>query len=237
MGEEGEAKYKGKVVQLKGKVDVQGTKRPAPGGTTAVVMQGEAGDPPYAIATIGQDSEELLLGSRWQPAQVTVQGTYRERDARGTILLDNAKVLSLTSWMPAFATRRKPPTKPPEKAPKKPPAPIAISAEKLAQELHDDLTPAYKRYGLVPLQVQGVVHKQAKSKTVINLVQFKPAIKDRKTGKPVEFIVFCGLRPFVPIREKAGADLAVGKKVTLRGTVIAAGNGQVTLTDCQLVPD
>src|SRR5262245_49153744 len=61
MGQEGEAKYKGKVVRITGKVDIQGTKRPAPGGTTPVVLEGDSGEPPYAIATVSEDSVPLLF--------------------------------------------------------------------------------------------------------------------------------------------------------------------------------
>jgi hypothetical protein len=231
MGPEGETKYKGKVVHIRGKVDIQATKRPAPGGTTNVVMEGDAGEPPHAIVTIGQDSEQLLFGSRWQPAQVSVLGVYRGRDPRGTILVDEAVVVSLTSWLGHFGPRRKAP----KQEPKKPAGPIVITAERLSQELYDDINAAYRRYGLTPLEVEGTIAKQSVNKGAIVMVQFQPPIKDRKTGKPVEWVVFCALRPPVPVGAPGAADLAVGKKVKLRGTMVAAGNGQATLSSCDIV--
>ena len=125
--------------------------------------------------------------------------------------------------------------KPPEKPPEKPP--VVVSAEQLAQELHDDINTAYRRYGLIPLQVQGVVHKRMEDKGAIHMIQFLPPNKDRKTGTPVELVIFCGLQPPIPVGDKTAADLAVGKKVTIRGTMFAAGNGQATLGPCTLVRD
>src|SRR5439155_7305334 len=61
LGAEGEAKYKGQVVAVIGKVNVDATRRAPAGGTSTVVLENDGGGPPYAIATIGEDSNELLF--------------------------------------------------------------------------------------------------------------------------------------------------------------------------------
>jgi hypothetical protein len=249
MGKDGEEKYKGKVVHISGLVDVNSTKRPGPGGTSTLVVKAKPGEPPYAIATFGHDSETLLFGSRYQPPSVSLQATYRGRDERGTVLLDDAKVVSLTQHYPWFDFRpdnpRKPRTTPPpekKNTPKPqttPPSekkktPVAVTAQQLAQGLQDDLNATYGRYYGVPLQIEGVVAKQLQDKGAITMLQFDPPVTDKKTNKPVEFAVFCGLRRRVRVKSPAAVELAVGKRVTLVGQLSAAGNDQATLTSCVL---
>src|SRR5262249_18322414 len=103
LGAEGEAKYKGQVVAVIGKVNVDATKRAPAGGTSTVVLENDEGGPPYAIATIGEDSNELLFGppNQWRPiTSVGLHGIYRERDARGTIILDRAQATQVSPWSP-----------------------------------------------------------------------------------------------------------------------------------------
>ena len=60
------------------------------------------------VRRIAKTAHALVVGeSPWQPASVTVQGIYRKRDERGTIVLDDARVVSLTSWSPSYRPRRK----------------------------------------------------------------------------------------------------------------------------------
>jgi hypothetical protein len=195
-------------------------------------VQAKAGEPPYAIATFGHDSEELLFGGRYQPPSVYLCGTYRGRDERGTVLLDDAKVMSCTTHMPAFDFRREDPRKPRKTPPDSKKTPVIISAEQLAQELQDDLATNYPRYYGVPLQIDGVVAKQSQDKGAITMIQFEPSVKDKKTGKDVEFTVFCGLLKPVSIGSSDAAGLAVGQRVKLSGNLSAAGNGQATLNSC-----
>ena len=80
----------------------------------------------------------------------------------------------------------------------------------------------------------GVVTKQMQDKGAITMLQFEPAVTDKKTSKPVEFVIFCGLRRRISPRSPSAADVAVGKRVRLLGTLSAAGNGQATLGSCVL---
>jgi hypothetical protein len=234
MGQDGENKYKGQVVGISGLVDVNNTKRPGPGGTSTLIVQGKPDEPPYAIATFGHDSEALLFAGTFQPPSVSLHGIYRGRDERGTVLLDNARVVSLTHHMPVFDFRRDDPRKPRKTPLDKKSAPVAISADKLAQGLQDDLAATYKRYYGVPLRIDGVVARQMQDKGAITMLQLKPLVTDRKTSKEVDFVIFCSLRKPVPVDSPAAADLAVGKRVRLVGNMFAAGNGQATLGPCDV---
>jgi len=239
MGKQGEDKYKGKVVAITGKVNVDVTKPAPAGGSSTVTILGGEGEPPYAIATIGEDSNELLFSSKqWRPfADVAFRGVYRGRDERGTILLDPAQVTSLTGWHQSNRPRRKDfPTVTHKKPDKKPGPPVVVSAERLAQELTDDVVANYPKYFGKTLEIQGVIHKRTEDKGAIVRIDFQPAVTD-KNGKPGDFTVFCGLKTPVALKDEAAAGLAVGKKVTIRGGLVAAGNGQATLTGCEIVRD
>lgn len=232
MGKEGEEKYKGKVVEIRGLVDVPATKRPGLGETSTLIVQAQKGEPPYAVATFGPDSVELLDRNDFKPPSVTVHGIYRGRDENGTVLLDNAKVMSLTYHNKYQDFRREDPSRPRPGAGKKPKAPVAISAQQLAQGLQDDFGATYGRYFGVPILIDGVVSNLAKDKGAITMIQFAPPVTDKKTNKPVDLIVFCGLKDKIPEGSPAAADVAVGKHVHLIGSLSAAGNGQATLYSC-----
>jgi hypothetical protein len=230
MGQEGEDRYKGKLVSISGMVDVSATKRPGPGGTSTLTVRAQKGEPPYAIATFGHDSEDLLFSGRYQPPSVSLQGIYRGRDEHGTVLLDDAKVTSLTQHLGGvFDFRPDDPRKPRKKI-----APVAISAEQLAQGLQDDLNATYKRYYGIPLRIEGVVAKHSVDKGAIVMLQFAPSVTDKKTDKAVDFVVFCGLRKPVAVGSPEAAGIAVGKRVRLVGSMFAAGNGQATIGPCDV---
>lgn len=265
MGAEGEAKYRGKVVSIYGKVNVDALGRVPAGGTRGATVESEDGGPPYAIARIDEDSNELLFGpsNEWRPiTSVGFHGIYRERDERGTILLESARAMSVTKWAPSILPRpkdlakkdgmpkdgvakdgtkkdrtKKDRTK--TDGEKKPEPPLLITAEKLTQDLADDAakgsTKVYFNYRARPLQITGVVHNRAESKGAIVRIDFQAKIKDPRSGKPDEWIVFCGLKTPVQFADKAAADLATGKTVTIRGMLSAGGNGQATLHDCEIV--
>jgi hypothetical protein len=120
---------------------------------------------------------------------------------------------------------------PVEKAPK---GPVVVSPEKLGQDLTDDITKNYPRYFGSVLQIKGVVHKRTEDKGAIVRVDFQVPIK-LKDGKADDFVVFCGLKSPVKLKDPAAADLAEGKTVTIRGKLSAGGNGQATLHDCEVV--
>lgn len=247
MGAAGEEKYRGKVVAIYGKVNVDAM-QPAPaGGTTAAVVEGEGGGPPYAVATLGEESNELLFGTanQWRPVtSVGFHGIYRGRDRRGTVVLDSAQVMFVGRPGPI------PPSGPKTEVAKKDrpkkdrgkadggethEPPVAVTAEKLAQDLADDIMKNYPRYYGKPLQVKGVVHKRAEDKGAVVRLEFRAPVKDPKTGKADEWAVFCGLKTPVRTGDEAAAALAVGKTVTVRGQLSAGGNGQATLLDCEVV--
>jgi hypothetical protein len=262
QGKEGEDKYKGKVVSVNGRVNLAGTKPAGGGGTTTVTIEGDHGDPPYAIATVGADSNDLLAVRNYgDVALASLVGIYKGRDGRGTVLLEPAKVRSVAPWFDAFRAQKdrnpkdknqkptenkdqgaQPPTKdgkdkngkPIEKKEGK--TPVVVTAEKLAQDLTDDVVKNYPRYYGKPLQITGTVSKRTDTKTEVTQVQFQPKVKD-KEGKETDLTVFCSLKPPVSFKGKAAENLAVGKKVTIRGNLAAAGNGQATLLDCVVVPD
>jgi hypothetical protein len=248
MGADGEEQYKGKVVAIFGKVNVDAMKAAPSGGTTTAILAKDDGGPPYAIATLGEESNELLFGpsNLWHPiTSVGFHGIYRERDARGTIVLDKAQVMFVGRPGPTPPSTPKTeiakkdlPKKERDKKDlgkkdegKKSEPPIVIAPEKLAQELADDIVKNYPRYYNKTLQIRGVIHKRSESKGSIARVDFQAKIKDPKTGKADEWIIFCGLKP--PIRSSDA--LAEGKTVTIRGKLSAAGNGQATLLDCEIV--
>jgi len=279
LGAEGEAKYRGQVVAVIGKVNINATKRAPAGGTSTVVLENDEGGPPYAIATIGEDSNELLFGppNQWRPiTSVGLHGIYRERDARGTIILDRAQATQVSPWSPRpkkdgggkdlagkdlgpkdlamkdlvkkdgenkdlvkkdrekkDLARKDLARKDGEK--KKPEPPLIVSPKKLAQDLADDINKNYPRYFGKTLQIEGVVHQRAENKGAIVRIDFQAKIKDPKSGKPDDWIVFCGLKTPVPPTETLAGDLAVGKTVTIRGKLSGGGNGQATLYGCEIV--
>jgi hypothetical protein len=239
MGQEGEKKYKGKVVYITGKVSMKATKRTTPGGTTTVVMEGDTGEPPYALATVGEDSVPLLFegkpGWDWDPSLIAVEGVYRERDGRGTIVVDNAKVVSRAEWFPQARAGRKPTRDP--KPPTTPKEPVIVSAEQLAQEIQDNASAAYKRYSVSPLQVEGVISKRNEDKGAIHMIQMAPPIKDSKTGKPALIVIYCSLRTPIPLGDKAAEKLAVGMKVKIRGSLLSAAGGEAMFGPCEIVSD
>jgi hypothetical protein len=114
--------------------------------------------------------------------------------------------------------------------------PVVVTAEKLAQDLTDDVVKNYPRDDGKPLQITGTVSKRTDTKTEVTHVQFQPKVKD-KEGKETDLTVFCSLKPPVSFKGKAAENLAVGKKMTIRGNLAAAGNGQATRLDCVVVPD
>jgi hypothetical protein len=126
-------------------------------------------------------------------------------------------------------------TLPPKTGPEKGAKPIVISAEKLAQAVQDDVNAAVKKYHLVELQVEGIVAAHSESKGSVGMIQFKPMVKDNKTGKAVQFVVFCSLKSPLPKGDKRLDEIAVGKRVAVRGKSFAMGNGQVTMGPCIIV--
>jgi hypothetical protein len=125
---------------------------------------------------------------------------------------------------------------PVEKAPveKAPKGPVVVSPEKLGQDLTEDIMKNYFRYFGKDLQIKGVINKRTEDKGAIVRIDFQAPVK-LKDGKADDFVVFCGLKSSVPLKDPAAADLAVGKTVTIRGKLSAGGNGQATLHDCEVV--
>jgi hypothetical protein len=264
LGREGEERYKGKVVAIYGKVNVDAMHPAAPGGTTTALIENEEGGPPYAQITLGEYSNELLFGEHnlWHPiTSVGFNGFYMGRDERGTILLDRAVVTFVgrpnpdtpASPSPKNEVARKDPPKDrrdpvdggrkdggrkdggAKDGGKKPEAPIVITPDRLAQELVNDIVKNYPRYYGKPLQLTGVVHKRVEDKGEIVHIDFLAKVKDPKSGKADEWTVFCGLKPHVKTSDPAAAALAEGKTVTIRGQLSAGGNGQATLFECEVV--
>jgi hypothetical protein len=129
----------------------------------------------------------------------------------------------------------RPKSEPTQTEPKKTGDPIVVSADKLAQAVQDDVNSAASKYHLTELQVDGVVAGQSEYKGRVAVIKFELMVKDRKTDKMVEFTVFCSLKDPLPKGDKGLDEIAVGKKVTVRGKSTAMGNGQVTLTGCIIV--
>jgi tRNA_anti-like len=230
LGEEGEAQYKGKVVSVSGKVNLDKTKKPAAGETSTVVLEGDAGGPPHALATVKEDSAPLLSVTRYGSVpSVHFHAVYRGRDERGTILLEPAKVMSVTRWFDWPRKKKDGNKTKPE--PKKPAAPLAVSAEKMAQDFMENPGNAYRHYGAQPVKVTGVVAKRQEDKGAVVRVDFTVPSKDKKTDWTLIMIP----RKPIPVGDKAASDLAVGKTVTLRGNVIATGIGATTITECGIV--
>ena len=119
--------------------------------------------------------------------------------------------------------------------PKSAPDPIVVSAETLAQAVQDDVNSAVKKYHLQELQVKGVVTARNQYKGKVGMFQFDVKVMDRATKKTVGFTVFCGLKEPLPDGDKRLDEIAVGKRVAVRGRSTAMGNGQVTLTGCVIV--
>lgn len=119
--------------------------------------------------------------------------------------------------------------------PKKAADPVVVSAETLAQAVQDDVNTAVKKYHLTELQVDGVVGSLNESKGQVGMFRFNVMVKDRKTDKMVGFTIFCGLKEPLPEGDKRLDEIAVGKRVTIRGNSFAMGNGQVTLGGCVIV--
>jgi hypothetical protein len=264
MGRQGEEKYKGKVVAIYGKVNVDAMHPAPPGGTTTALVENEEVGPPYAQVTLGEYSNELLFGPHnlWHPiTSVGFNGYYRGRDERGTIILDNAIVTFVGRPNPVPTISPSPKDEVARKDPpedgrgkreggrkgggrkdvgakddgQKPEAPIVTTPEKLAQELVDDIVKNYPRYYGKPLQLKGVVHKRVEDQGEIFRIYFLAKVKDPKTGKADEWTVFCGLKPHLKAADPAAAALAEGKTVTIRGRLTAGGNGQATLYECEVV--
>src|SRR4051812_30716843 len=180
QGKAGEDKYKGQVVRLTGRINLAGTKPAAAGGTTTVTLEGDEGDPPYAVGTVGERSNGLI-GVRTYGDVVwgSLVGVYKGRDERGTILLDPANLQSVTTWFDWLRERKdKSPKdknqkpvekkddktlakdkneKPIEKKKEEDKGPVRITAEKLAQEITDDVIKNYPRYYGKPLQITGTL--------------------------------------------------------------------------------
>jgi hypothetical protein len=228
LAEEGEAQYRGKIINFSGKVNLEAVHKPGPGATSKLTFEGDPGGPPFAIAAVSEDSWPLLSSRTYGPvASVHVHGVYTGRDARGTVLLEPAKVYSLTRWL--NWPRQKKANKQPE--PKKPAAPVAVTAEKLAQDFMANPGDAYKRYGAQPVQVTGVVSKRQENKGAVFRIDFIVPSQDKKSDWT---LVMVPLKP-IPLGDKAASDVAVGKRVTLRGNVIATGVGATTITECEIV--
>lgn len=217
MGKQGEDKYKGKVVLTGGIVDVEAA-RPAPGGGQTITMRGHEHEPPYVSATIDEESVETLRKSEWRPrVWVVLEGVYRERDARGTVVLEGAQIRKLMEVPASYRVR------PNKLAPKL----VVVSAEELAQGLCDNLAVNHQRYHNAPLQITGVVHQRVEKDGEITKLVFQPMIVEAKTGKAVEFGVSFLMKPAVPVAEAAG--LAEGKKVTIRGMISTCSNRHAAL--------
>jgi hypothetical protein len=166
------------------------------------------------------------------------------RSKKAGLLVSTSCVWSLVS-LPLFcfsvqaqpsAQTLLPRTEPKQTEPEKRAKPIVISAEKLAQAVQDDVNAAVKKYHLVELQVEGVVAAHSESKGSVRMIQFKPMVKDRKTGKMVTFVVFCSLKSPLPKGDKRLDAIAVGRRVAVRGSSFAMGNGQVTMGPCIIAP-
>ncbi|HZZ81883.1 MAG TPA: hypothetical protein VFE62_25505 [Gemmataceae bacterium] len=114
--------------------------------------------------------------------------------------------------------------------------PIVVSGAVLAQAVQDDVSAAAKMYHLTELQVDGVIAGQSEFKERIAMLRLDFMVKDPKTKKMTDFSIFCSLKEPLAKGDKRLDELAVGKKVTVRGTSTAMGNGQVTLTGCLIVP-
>jgi hypothetical protein len=112
MGAEGEARYKGKVVEVSGRVNVEAVPPAPQGGTTVVKLEGGAGGSVHAVATVDEASSIMLSRSHWKPeAGASIHGIYRGRDQNGAILLDQARVMGLGPWTdPAKNPFRQPST-------------------------------------------------------------------------------------------------------------------------------
>lgn len=117
---------------------------------------------------------------------------------------------------------------------KKPPTPTIVSAQALAQAVEDDVNATARRYQLTELQTDGVVAEHAEHKDKVAVIKFKLMVKDRETGKMVEFTIFCVLKTPMQKGDQGLDAMAVGAKVTVRGTSIAMGNRQLTLGNCVL---
>jgi len=114
--------------------------------------------------------------------------------------------------------------------------PLVVAPQTLAQAVHDDVNAAASKYHLTMLQLTGVVTKVSEYKGEVHLFQFDLKVKDAKSGKMDDFTIFFGLKDAVPKGDKRLEELAVGKKVTVRGKSTSMGNGQVTLYKCVIVP-
>ncbi len=101
---------------------------------------------------------------------------------------------------------------------------LAVTAEQLAQDFIDDPGRAYKHYGVQPVQVTGVVSKR---NDPVAHIQVSGKGMD---GRPVEWT-------FVMVLPKSvkADEVAVGKKVTLRGNLAATGGGTTTIDVSEVV--
>ena len=244
MGAEGEARYKGKVIDVYGRVDVEATKPAQAGGTTVVSLEGGKGGKVHAVATVDEASSVMLSKSHWKPeAKASIHGIYRGRDQNGAILLDQARVMGLRAWSILVKVQPNDKRKGSDKRKagkdknKKAADTVVVSPEKLGQEFTDDITRNYPRYYTAgALQIKGVIHKRAEDKGMIVRIDFQVPVK-LKGDKKDDFVIFCGLKDKVSLEDKAAAALAVGKTVTIRGKLAAGGNGQATLYQCEIVRD
>ena len=243
-GAEGEARYKGKVVEVSGRVNVEAVPPAPPGGTTVVSLEGGKGGKAHAVATVDEASGVMLSKSHWKPeAKASIHGIYRGRDQNGAILLDQARVMGLQAWSTLVKVQPDDKRKDSDKRKgdkdkdRKPADTVVVSPETLAQELTDDVVKNYPRYYKAgALQIKGVIHKRAEDKGMIVRIDFQVPVK-LKGDKKDDFVIFCGLKDKVSLKDKEAADLAVGKAVTIRGKLTAGGNGQATLYQCEIVRD
>jgi len=122
------------------------------------------------------------------------------------------------------------PTPPKGQTPSKPTF-LAVTAEQLAQDFIDAPGKAYKHSGAQPVQVTGVISKRTDPGPTTSLpVGYIQVSGKGMDGKPGEWTFVMVL----PKTVKAD-DVAVGKKVTLRGTLAATGGGTTTIDVSEVV--
>lgn len=123
-------------------------------------------------------------------------------------------------------------------------AAVKITAEQLAQEFSDGTAGA--TYGLQMLELTGTATRLEKPKAwevepgpddFTDAVVFIVPVTHKETGKKVDYVIRCGLQPQVSPADRKAVGLEKGKKVVLRGKILAAdlNNPQASLQGCTIV--